>query len=82
MATVGEDFAAYSGWLAEQSLDTRYLREIPATLTAQAFITTDLDDNQIAGFYPTHILHIAINLFACIESKGTVYLGDTILNYS
>jgi len=57
MATVGEDFAAYSGWLAEQSLDTRYLREIPATLTAQAYITTDLDDNQITAFHPGAMDH-------------------------
>lgn len=57
MATVGEDFAAYSGWLAEQSLDTRYLREIPTTLTAQAYITTDLDDNQITAFHPGAMDH-------------------------
>lgn len=57
MATVGEDFAAYSGWLAEQSLDPRYLREIPATLTAQAYITTDLDDNQITAFHPGAMDH-------------------------
>jgi len=61
MATVGEDFAAYSGWLAEQSLDTRYLREIPATLTAQAYITTDLDDNQITAFHPGAMDHSHIS---------------------
>lgn len=61
MATVGEDFAAYSGWLAKQSLDTRYLHEIPATLTAQAYITTDLDDNQITAFHPGAMDHSHIN---------------------
>lgn len=61
MATVGEDFAAYSGWLAQQSLDTRYLSEIPATLTAQAYITTDLDDNQITAFHPGAMDHSHVN---------------------
>jgi adenosine kinase len=61
MATVGEDFAAYSGWLEKQSLDTRYLREVPATLTAQAYITTDLDDNQITAFHPGAMDHSHIS---------------------
>jgi adenosine kinase len=52
MATVGTDFSAYKGWLAEQSLDTRFLHEVESTLTAQAYITTDLDDNQITAFHP------------------------------
>ena len=52
MATVGTDFAAYQDWLADQSLDTRYLKEVESTLTAQAYITTDLDDNQITAFHP------------------------------
>jgi adenosine kinase len=57
MATVGDDFAAYSGWLTKQSLDTRYIREVAATLTAQAYITTDLDDNQITAFHPGAMDH-------------------------
>jgi len=61
MATVGEDFAAYSGWLEKQSLDTRYLREVSATLTAQAYITTDLDDNQITAFHPGAMDHSHIS---------------------
>jgi adenosine kinase len=61
MATVGEDFTAYSGWLEKQSLDARYIREIPATLTAQAYITTDLDDNQITAFHPGAMDHSHIS---------------------
>jgi len=61
MATVGEDFSAYSGWLVKQSLDTRYIREVSATLTAQAYITTDLDDNQITAFHPGAMDHSHIS---------------------
>ena len=57
MATVGEDFAPYSVWLKQQQLDTRYLNEVADTLTAQAYITTDLDDNQITAFHPGAMDH-------------------------
>jgi len=52
MATVGDDFGNYAGWLAEQQIDTRYIASVPGTFTAQAYITTDLDDNQITAFHP------------------------------
>jgi adenosine kinase len=61
MATVGDDFAAYRSWLAKQSLDTRYIREVASTLTAQAYITTDLDDNQITAFHPGAMDHSHIS---------------------
>jgi adenosine kinase len=61
MATVGEDFGAYRNWLTKQSLDTRYLQEVPNTLTAQAYITTDLDDNQITAFHPGAMDHSHIS---------------------
>lgn len=52
MGTVGEDFASYSAWLEQHQLDTRHIKTIPGSFTAQAFITTDLDDNQITAFHP------------------------------
>jgi adenosine kinase len=52
MATVGADFAPYRDWLAGQGLDLAHVTEVPGTLTAQAYITTDLDDNQITAFHP------------------------------
>jgi adenosine kinase len=57
MATVGEDFTAYTAWLEQQKIDARYLKEIAGTLTAQAYITTDLDDNQITAFHPGAMDH-------------------------
>lgn len=61
MATVGEDFSAYWAWLEQQKIDVRYIREVEATLTAQAFITTDLDDNQITAFHPGAMDHSHIS---------------------
>lgn len=52
MATVGEDFGPYAERLRGLGIDTRHIRVIPQTYTAQAFITTDLDDNQITAFHP------------------------------
>jgi adenosine kinase len=52
MATVGRDFGPYLEWLATNGVPTDYLRVIDSELTAQAFITTDLDDNQITAFHP------------------------------
>ena len=57
MATIGEDFGAYRTWLEQQQTDARYLQEVAGTLTAQAYITTDLDDNQITAFHPGAMDH-------------------------
>jgi adenosine kinase len=52
MGAVGTDFGLYSGWWDDCGISRKYLREIPGSLTAQAFITTDLGDNQITAFHP------------------------------
>ena len=52
MATVGEDAAPYFERLRGLQLGTELLKRIPGQFTAQAFITTDLDDNQITAFHP------------------------------
>ena len=52
MATVGDDSAPYMHRLKQLGLDARHVRDIPGSFTAQAFITTDLDDNQITAFHP------------------------------
>jgi adenosine kinase len=52
MATVGEDSGLYMQRLKKLGLPTQHVREIPDAYTAQAFITTDLDDNQITAFHP------------------------------
>ena len=52
MATVGEDFQTYVERLSKHEINQDYIKIIPDTLTAQAYITTDLDDNQITAFHP------------------------------
>ena len=52
MATVGDDYQPYDYRLQKLHIGQRHIRRIPDTFTAQAFITTDLDDNQITAFHP------------------------------
>ncbi len=52
MATAGEDFAPYSDWLDNQGIRRDHIRLIDGVYTAQAFITTDVDGNQITAFHP------------------------------
>jgi adenosine kinase len=61
MATVGSDFAPYREWLARAQVPADHLRVIDSELTAQAFITTDLDDNQITAFHPGAMQHSHAN---------------------
>jgi adenosine kinase len=52
MATVGDDAGAYLERLDRLALPRTHVRHVPGSFTAQAFITTDLDDNQITAFHP------------------------------
>jgi adenosine kinase len=61
MATVGEDFAAYADWLDGHGIARDHVRVVPGTYTAQAYITTDQDDNQITAFHPGAMNHAQVN---------------------
>jgi len=52
MATVGDDFDSYASRLDTLGLSQQHIRRMRGTFTGQAFITTDLDDNQITAFHP------------------------------
>lgn len=52
LATVGDDFVSYRDQLSKHNLSTEYIKHIPGEFTAQAFITTDQDNNQITAFHP------------------------------
>jgi len=52
MATVGDDFAPYAERLKTLGLEPSHIHRVANTFTAQAFITTDLADNQITAFHP------------------------------
>jgi len=52
MATIGQDGAPYLERLKKQGISTRCIRSFDDAYTAQAFITTDADNNQITAFHP------------------------------
>ena len=52
MAAVGMDFTPYQQRLLQQGQPVEHVRLIEDSYTAQAYITTDLDDNQITAFHP------------------------------
>jgi adenosine kinase len=63
MATVGQDSQPYLYRLEKLRLSRAHVREVSESFTAQAFITTDLDDNQITAFHPgamnaSHLNHV------------------------
>lgn len=63
MATVGEDYQPYAYRLERLKIAQTHVRPVKDTFTAQAFITTDLDDNQITAFHPgamnfSHLNHV------------------------
>lgn len=52
MGTVGKDFEPYASWMDKHNINRQFVKVIDTEYTAQAFITTDLDDNQITAFHP------------------------------
>lgn len=52
MATVGKDFGPYADWMSEKGVSQDYLSVLDDDYTGQAYITTDMDDNQITAFHP------------------------------
>lgn len=52
MGTVGSDFTSYATWMDKHQINRRHVHVKEGNYTAQAFITTDMDDNQITAFHP------------------------------
>ena len=61
MGTAGRDFAPYQVWLDEHGIRQDHITVIDDVFTAQAYITTDLDDNQIIAFHPGAMNHSHLN---------------------
>ena len=64
MATVGDDAAPYLARLDKLGLSRTHVRQVADCFTAQAFITTDLDDNQITAFHPGAMTYSHYNQIA------------------
>jgi len=61
MATVGHDFGPYAEWMDKHGVPRDYLRVVASEHTGQAFITTDLANNQITAFHPGAMGHSHLN---------------------
>ncbi len=72
MATVGRDFGLYAQWMSQCGVPADYVKVLDDEHTAQAFITTDLDDNQITAFHPGAMQHSHLN---CVADAQDVALG-------
>ena len=70
MATVGHDFGPYRESLTVKGVPMDHLKVIETEFTAQAFITTDLDDNQITAFHPGAMQHAHVNRVADAAGIG------------
>ena len=77
MATVGEDGASYLGRMRTLGIETRYVRQLDDTYTAQAMIMTDSDNNQITAFHPGAMTEAHVNVIDGSEGAavGIVSLG-------
>lgn len=72
MATVGQDGAPYLERLKQQGIATQCIRAFDDAYTAQAFITTDADNNQITAFHPGAMSHSHQNK---VKEAGAVKLA-------
>ena len=72
MATIGDDGGDYRDRLAALGVDGAAVRQVPGTYTAQAFIITDLDDNQITAFHPGAMNYSHQNR---VDDVGEIALG-------
>ncbi len=73
VATSGEDFPRYEHWLVKNNLPTAYIKPIQGVYTAGAYITTDLDDNQITAFNPGAMAFEAD--LPSFNGSDTVFIG-------
>ncbi len=76
VATVGEDSGDYLERLNGLGIDTGRVKVVPGTFTAQCFITTDLDDNQITAFHPGAMAFSAQNDLSQAEAAWAIVAPD------
>ena len=69
MATAGHDFGPYRERMVSKGISVEHIKVIDEAFTAQAFITTDLDDNQITAFHPGAMQYAHLNKVADVRAK-------------
>ena len=70
MATLGDDGTDYRERLADHGIAIEGVRTVAGTYTAQAFIITDLDDNQITAFHPGAMNHSHVSRVTDVADIG------------
>lgn len=73
VAASGKDFARYEEWLGKNSLSTAYIKPVTEVFTAGAYITTDIDDNQITAFNPGAMAFEAD--LPALDGNSMVFIG-------
>ncbi|OZI77996.1 carbohydrate kinase family protein [Bordetella genomosp. 12] len=76
VATVGEDSGDYLERLGGLGIDISRVKTVPGTFTAQCFITTDLDDNQITAFHPGAMAFSAQNDLSQADAAWAIVAPD------
>jgi adenosine kinase len=69
MASAGHDFGPYRERMVAKGISVEHIKVIDEAFTAQAFITTDLDDNQITAFHPGAMQYAHLNKVADVRAK-------------
>jgi adenosine kinase len=72
MGTVGHDFGPYRDWMNENGMSLKFVRVMEKEYTAQAYITTDLDANQLTAFHPGAMTH---SWRQAVPSDGSITIG-------
>lgn len=76
VGTVGADAADYIVYMQQLGIDTSLIRVLADTYTPQCFITTDLDNNQIASFHPGAMMRSAENDLSGREAAWAIVAPD------
>lgn len=77
VGTVGVDATDYLQYLRALDIDVSKIRVIPDMFTPQCFITTDLDNNQIASFHPGAMARSAENDFSDVDAVWGIVSPDS-----
>ena len=75
MGTVGEDFEPYRQWIKDHAIPTDFINTVSGAMTAQAFITTDNDGNQITVFHPGAMEYSARNSLEDVASSSVAIIS-------
>lgn len=77
VGTVGVDATDYLQYMGALGIDVSMVRVIPDMFTPQCFITTDLDNNQIASFHPGAMVRSAENDFSGVDAVWGIVSPDS-----